>query len=748
MSASLRRLTAKIRRRREHGDETDAKDPRPRLASRRQRSFDALKRFSAPPQSGRHTSLGTRDHSSRDAFSGARTGHSSGQPSARSSTHRPSTAPNAADTEQNDFNTPSGDTIRLVRLDTSSTAASGRRLSLGGDPALMTKPSHKRYSEDVAERNMLDRGKSYYRDGRLSLTNSTAPPIIPPLSPETAFSESFADRGLELSGGLGNQAAQRYPMSTNEHMQHHIVQSPYDSQGLYNSQLSTPSDGQPPTQGQTLKDFMEPQSQPSPSLSKLSSTRSSECSPKSTTPIHQTLSYMDGTTYVPLAEQSSNRLSTSKDQPYLVEGAKSAPSLTDVVDLTNTTDTTIHETVAPAVVHETIHPTTHHIREEVITREIHNHTYIHRILPIVDVEVLPTKHYTLDPSDSGKLIEIDPKDIPDRVDPVSGGSKNWTVLETVSREENGDDVLKRIRGEGWEEWEKGEGKRQENYKEYIGEDGVPRTETTWIHLPVFEVPVAAEDGAPYIEQKLPNGDHDSAVAGNAHSKMFEADVDETADTLKDLAITGKENEKDSPAKEFNYHVNPPTIIRPYSQAPKRTMPGSWRTTSSHTSDGPGLQQLDALSLNRDVENPVKPLNLTTTRDRSTAFGETSTSTSTSASDTSSTSQSRENSPPQPQAQSRQPPTTPSKTTPNPLTPSIRPSEKPSERLSLDGTPKTTVTGSLSDDDDGRVLRSGGGGGSGSPRTQKKETMTGGDGGAVGLGMGVGMMGNKWARAAG
>ena len=46
-----------------------------------------------------------------------------------------------------------------------------------------------------------------------------------------------------------------------------------------------------------------------------------------------------------------------------------------------------------AVTHEHISPTVHHVTEEQITREIHNYDVYHRVLPVIETVVLPTKHY-------------------------------------------------------------------------------------------------------------------------------------------------------------------------------------------------------------------------------------------------------------------------------------------------------------------------------------------------------------------
>ena len=65
-----------------------------------------------------------------------------------------------------------------------------------------------------------------------------------------------------------------------------------------------------------------------------------------------------------------------------------------------------------AVVHETVLRDVHHIHEERITREIHNHDYFHRILPVIDVEVLPPRHFL--PVEGGGLVEISTSEVPGR----------------------------------------------------------------------------------------------------------------------------------------------------------------------------------------------------------------------------------------------------------------------------------------------------------------------------------------------
>jgi len=71
-------------------------------------------------------------------------------------------------------------------------------------------------------------------------------------------------------------------------------------------------------------------------------------------------------------------------------------------------------------VHETVNPIVHHEVQEVITREVHTHDVFHRVQPVIDVEVLPTKHFVPDPRNPGSLKEIPASAVP-------GRQNNWSV---------------------------------------------------------------------------------------------------------------------------------------------------------------------------------------------------------------------------------------------------------------------------------------------------------------------------------
>ena len=177
---------------------------------------------------------------------------------------------------------------------------------------------------------------------------------------------------------------------------------------------------------------------------------------------------------------------------------KGLPDLTGIVDLRNTADTTVTERIAPAVVHERRHKDIRHVREEKITREIHTHDVFHRIQPIIDVEVLPARHFM--PAADGSLREVAEETLPGR---VREKVRNWIVAETVSRIPSST-AVESIRGQPRQFTARSFVGTEGDFKRYVTADGVEHTETTWVHPPVLEegarltgqtVPIHFEDGA-------------------------------------------------------------------------------------------------------------------------------------------------------------------------------------------------------------------------------------------------------------
>ena len=170
------------------------------------------------------------------------------------------------------------------------------------------------------------------------------------------------------------------------------------------------------------------------------------------------------------------------------------PTPEDVLDRakSNTVKTEVVESIAPgklnlnpiflsrptlmyrkAVVHETVHQEIHHVREEVITREIHNHEVYHRILPVIDVEVLPPRHFL--PVEGGGLVEISADEVPSR-------GKSWVIAETASKIPSDELASKMATRFSAREFHGIEG----DAKQYMTPEGYERTEQTWVHAPQLE----------------------------------------------------------------------------------------------------------------------------------------------------------------------------------------------------------------------------------------------------------------------
>ncbi|KAK3677949.1 hypothetical protein LTR78_002044 [Recurvomyces mirabilis] len=181
--------------------------------------------------------------------------------------------------------------------------------------------------------------------------------------------------------------------------------------------------------------------------------------------------------------------------------------LKGVVDLSNTQDTTLHEKWATAVTHETIIRDVHEIFHEETTREIHEHHIFHRVLPIIDIEVLPARHFI---PVSGGYAEIAEDEVPGQ----TGRNAQWLIAETVSK------MLPKGTHKIVPEHftaRKFQGADGES-KEYITPEGFKRTEQWWVHPPTFYEPGAVTSGQTYpfyigspdprddgIRAKLPGG---------------------------------------------------------------------------------------------------------------------------------------------------------------------------------------------------------------------------------------------------
>lgn len=125
-----------------------------------------------------------------------------------------------------------------------------------------------------------------------------------------------------------------------------------------------------------------------------------------------------------------------------------------------------------AVTHETVHRKVHNVREELITKEIHTHDIYHRILPVVDVEVLPPRHFL--PVEGGGLVEISAPEVP-------GRGNNWVIAETASKIPSDQAAPKGTRGFTARHFP---GRDGDAIRRDVG--GHERTEETWVHYPELE----------------------------------------------------------------------------------------------------------------------------------------------------------------------------------------------------------------------------------------------------------------------
>jgi hypothetical protein len=143
-------------------------------------------------------------------------------------------------------------------------------------------------------------------------------------------------------------------------------------------------------------------------------------------------------------------------------------------------------------------PTLRELREEVITREIHTHDIFHRILPVIETVVLPTKHYVPTPDGKG-LREVPENMIPGRTSSDSP-SRNWEIVQTGMGGRGNSIWSSTTHGSHSQEhkspnlspYSRVVGGASElepvltSKKTYMTKHGYPRTEYVWRHPPVFE----------------------------------------------------------------------------------------------------------------------------------------------------------------------------------------------------------------------------------------------------------------------
>ncbi|QSZ34588.1 hypothetical protein DSL72_006182 [Monilinia vaccinii-corymbosi] len=309
---------------------------------------------------------------------------------------------------------------------------------------------------------------------------------------------------------------------------------------------------------------------------------------------------INGTKF-PLAEGQKNSSSTTtdgfgKERSYLIEERAESISLEGVVDITNTVDTTVHEKFAPgtytpslvrrrsksntisplnlnpflpdspfsssfgqhwniaeadlsfslAVTHETVLPTEHEIITKEIYREIHQHHYYHRVLPVIDTEILAAKHYVYG-DDGDTLIRIPESMVPNHT--ITGShSQSWSIVKhrPAPAEDVFDSPLFGVEPElpnvkytthyqpnskGQVQWSRVPGEPVKVLeREYINAEGIPCKETWWRYPPVLAT--AARDAGltvPMHWNHVPAGQEQTVTEAPAPTSQSEKKIKELRD---------------------------------------------------------------------------------------------------------------------------------------------------------------------------------------------------------------------------
>lgn len=192
-------------------------------------------------------------------------------------------------------------------------------------------------------------------------------------------------------------------------------------------------------------------------------------------------------------------------------------------------------------------PTSHEIITKEIQREIHQHHWYHRVLPVIDTEVLPAKHYVY--GDDGDTLVRIPESVV-RGHTITGAyTKNWSIVHHHSQtpaEDPFDSPLFGVEPElpntkytthfqpdskGGLQWSHIPGEPVKVMeREYITAEGFPRKETWWRYPPVMAT-AAQEAGltVPMYWSHVPAGKEQTATEAPVLTPKKEKKIKELRD---------------------------------------------------------------------------------------------------------------------------------------------------------------------------------------------------------------------------
>ena len=145
------------------------------------------------------------------------------------------------------------------------------------------------------------------------------------------------------------------------------------------------------------------------------------------------------------------------------------------LDLNNSEDTTVQTQYAPAVTRETIQEHVREIEHPRITREIHTHEYHHRVLPVMDVEVKPSRHWVEAPDGSRHEVSAD------QLPPNATKDLDRYLAEAIRATLPKDNRQPGVRQFTARDFPGTEG----DLRETIDADGMKHSERAWIYPPTL-----------------------------------------------------------------------------------------------------------------------------------------------------------------------------------------------------------------------------------------------------------------------
>lgn len=329
--------------------------------------------------------------------------------------------------------------------------------SLGGDPRLIPSPSKKKYSEDVADRNIERSNTEHEAFQKHDISPPETHNFWPP-SPDKRTSSRASSVPSSGAGSHSCDSQSKFSPSWKRNEEdvadRNIQRSVTDHEramktfSVKQSPVGTASTGRSPVTDVDSDDYMRAQ-EPHPHPHKISRkhlphfphlvARDESKLTKRTRRRNSRGEWVDDDApqagdYGPRITKEEFRTlnkasrkgqtgehSRSKHVPICAnhDGASldycTSPSSysSGGASITSKESLNTERRWAPAVTREHIRPHQHHIRQERIYRDIHNHDVYHRIQPVVQTQILPAKHMVED-SDTGELTEVPDGDVPDR----------------------------------------------------------------------------------------------------------------------------------------------------------------------------------------------------------------------------------------------------------------------------------------------------------------------------------------------